>query len=99
MDLSERLRDIKPSLGTRVTWTYASYDAKVKAQLGPWRRFLTLDLHDGWFLTSINFNIGADIPLTDRSLLHLNGGYNFFDHRKYDFEGTAYTVAYKWFFR
>jgi hypothetical protein len=97
--LGERLRGIRPSIGTRVTWTYASYDAKVKAELGRWGRFLNLNLHDSWSLTSVNFNIGADVPLTKNSLLHLNGGYNWFDHRQYDFEGTAYTVAYKWFFR
>jgi len=96
--LKDRLRSAKPALGTRLTWTYATFDAKVKLGV-PLGNFLNIELSDSWFLPSLNLNVGVDVPVNRRNVLTFNAGYNFFWEEEQDFGGTAFTVALKHFFR
>lgn len=97
--LKTRLHAARPFLGTRLTWTHATYDAKIKAGLKPFGNLVDLRQSDSWLLPSLNLDIGADVPLTKRSVLTVNAGYTFFEDRAYDFAGPAYTIGWKYFFR
>ncbi len=94
----ERLKAARPSLGARFTLTYATYDAKVRVGLGPIPN-LGLNFSDAWWVRSVNLDTGLDIPWTRHGLLSLNAGYNFFLERGYDFEGPAFTIAWKHYVR
>lgn len=96
--LRQRLQDAKPSLGARYTYTYATYDAKVKAGFKPLPN-IGVRLSDSWFLPSVNLNLGFDIPLDERNLLFCNAGYAFFWEQEHDFSGPAFTIGWKHFFR
>lgn len=95
----ERLRAARPWLGPRVTLTYATYDAKVKVGFKPLPNLINLDLHDAWLLPSLSPTAGVDIPLDRLSLLSLSASYNVFWEQERDFEGAAYTISWKRFFR
>jgi hypothetical protein len=97
--LLERLRNAKPTIGLRLTETYAGYQAKVKAKFGDMPNFLNLELNDDWWVPTFNANIGADIPLDEKSTLSLNFGYNIAFKRGYDFDGPEFTVGWKRFFK
>jgi len=96
---AERFRAARPFLGSRLTWTWASYDAKAKVGFEPFGTLVQVQLADEWLLPSLNLCVGADVPLTPRSLVTVNAGYNFFKDRAYDFEGPAFTIGWKYFFR
>lgn len=96
--LMARLRAARPSLGTRFTLTYATYNAKVRVGIGHGPN-LGLKLSDAWLVRSFNFDAGLDIPWTRHGLLHLNAGYNVFLERDYDFGGPAFTIAWKHYVR
>jgi len=95
----ERIRAAKPYLGTRLTWTYATYDAKVKAGLKPFGNLLDVELSDGWLLPSVNTDLGVEIPYNKRNLISINYGYNFFAERQFDFDGPSLSIAWKHFLR
>ena len=97
--LLKHLRAARPSLGARVSWTYATFNSKIKLGFKPLPNFLNVELSDSWFLPSLNLNVGLDVPIGPRSQLSFNGGYAFFWKQEFDFEGAAYTVAWKYFFR
>lgn len=97
--LWDRLRGAKPKLGTSLTWTHATFDAKVKVGVTHLVNFLDIKLSDSWYLPSLNTNIGMDVPLSRRTSLGFNAGYNFFSNRKRDFEGPAFTVTWNYFFK
>ncbi|MFO7975041.1 MAG: hypothetical protein R6V12_10455 [Candidatus Hydrogenedentota bacterium] len=94
----ERFLGTKPVIGFRYTGTYALYDAKVKVGFVPFGNILSLKLDDAWWVSSVNANIGLDMPITRRTHLTCNAGYNFFFNRAYDFEGSAYTLGIKRYF-
>lgn len=96
--LRERLQDARPSLGARYTYTYATYDAKVKVGFNPLPN-IGIKLSDSWLLPSVNLNMGFDIPLNERNLLFCNAGYAFFWEQEHDFSGPAFTIGWKHFFR
>lgn len=95
----DRLRSIKPALGTRLTWTYAGFNAKVKLDLWPAGTIFQFKLDDSWAIPSINVNAGFDIPISRSHALVFNAGYNFFRDQKQDFDGASFTVAWRYFFR
>lgn len=97
--VAERLRAARPFLGSRLTWTWARYSAKAKVGFEPFGTLVQVRLADEWVIPSVNVCIGADIPLTPKSLATVNAGYNFFKERGYDFEGPAFTLGWKYFFR
>jgi len=97
--LWERLRNTKPSLGFRLTETYSGYKAKAKGGFTKFSHFLNLDLKDNWWVTSFNANLGADIPMNKYNALTLNAGYNFAFSRDFDFDGAAFTVGWKHYFK
>jgi len=94
----ERFLGTKPVLGLRYTCTYALYDAKVKVGFVPFGNIISLKLDDAWWVSSVNANIGLDMPITRRTHLTCNAGYNLFFNRAYDFEGSAYTLGIKRYF-
>jgi hypothetical protein len=97
--LMDRLRAARPSLGARYTWTYATYDAKVKVGFQPFGSAIQYSQSDSWLLPSVNVNVGADVPISKRGVFTMNAGYTFFRDREYDFAGWNYTIGYKWYFR
>lgn len=94
----ERLRAARPSLGARYTYTYATYDAKVKVGFKPLPN-IGIKLSDSWFIPSVNLNLGVDIPIDDKNQLFCNAGYAFFSDQDQDFNGAAFTIGWKHFFR
>ena len=96
--LRERLAQIRPFVGTRFTWTYATYRAKAKVGLLPFPNLLNLELSDAWSLPSATAVIGFDMPLSQNTALTVNGGYNHFWDQAQDFEGWAFTVQWKYLF-
>jgi len=97
--LRERLRAAKPTLGARVTLTGAGFEAGVRLGFGLVRSLGKIEFEDDWVLPSVNLNAGVDIPWSKRSVLVFNAGYNFFEDQKKDFNGTAYTVGWRYFFK
>ncbi|HIJ65723.1 MAG TPA: hypothetical protein HPP77_07195, partial [Candidatus Hydrogenedentes bacterium] len=95
----DRLRAAKPYLGARITWTYATYNVKVKAGFKPFGNLINLEQSDAWLLPSINTNVGLEIPFNERNGLSVNFGCNFFDDEQQDFEGPSLSVAWKHFLR
>lgn len=96
--LRERLAAIRPFCGTRLTWTRTTFRAKVKLGLLPLPNFLNLELSDAWTLPSLTTVVGFDVPLSKNTALTVNGAYNHFWDREFDFEGWALTVQWKRFF-
>lgn len=97
--LRSRLAGARPFLGTRLTWTYATYDAKVKLGFRPFPNLVNLKFDDAWALPSFTVVGGVDIPLTRYTTLTFNCGYNFFWDREFDFEGYAFTVQWRRYFK
>lgn len=95
----DRLTQARPFLGSRLTWTRATYDAKVKLGLKPFPNFVNLRFSDAWTVPSVTFVAGVDVPLSRDTTLTFNGGYNFFWKQDYDFEGYAFTVQWRRYFR
>lgn len=94
----DRLRGTKLNVGPRITWTNATYKAKVKVGFKPFDNLVDYTESDEWLLPSVSANIGADVPISKRSQLSFNASYNrFFDERD-DFEGPSFTVIWKRFF-
>jgi hypothetical protein len=96
--LADRLAGIRPFLGTRLTWTYATYRAKVKLGLNPFPSLVNLELHDAWALPSATIVGGIDVPLSRDTSLTMNAGYNHFWDQAFDFEGFAFTVQWRHYF-
>lgn len=97
--LGDRLSSARPFLGTRLTWTYATFRAKVKLGLNPLPNFVNLELSDAWGLPSATVVGGVDMPLTENTSLTFNAGYNHFWDQASDFEGYAFTVQWRSYFK
>jgi len=96
--LGARLAGARPFLGTRLTWTYATYNAKVKIGFKPFPNVVNLEFEDAWGLPSLTVVGGVDVPLSRHTTLTFNGGYNFFWDQEFDFEGYAFTVQWRRYF-
>ncbi len=97
--IKDRLKNAKPYIGARVTWTYATYHAKVKVGPRPVGNLVNIELSDHWFIPSLNLDIGVDIPCGKRSVFSFNAGQNMFKRRDFDFGGPSYACAWKIYFR
>lgn len=95
----ERLRAAKPNIGTHLTWTNATYEAKVKVGFKPFDNFLNYKEDDEWLLPSASANIGVDVPMNKRSQISINASYNRFNDKRDDFEGPSYTIIWKRYFK
>lgn len=96
--LGDRLRGMRPFVGSSVTWTRASYDVKVQLGLGPLPN-LRVKLSDHWLVTNVNAHVGVDIPLNRNGGLAINYGYNFFLEQAFDFDAWALSVEWKRFLK
>lgn len=95
--LWDRCKAVKPFVGTSATMTRATYKAKV--QLGIKNApNIGIKLHDTWVLPSVNLHAGFDFPVTDRSAVSFNAGFNHFWEEEDDFEGWALSFVYKYYF-
>lgn len=94
----DRLAGTRPFMGTRLTWTYATYRVKVKMGLKPLPNFVNLELSDAWCLPSATYVAGVEFPLSRDTTLSMSAGYNQFWDREFDFEGFAFTVQWKTYF-
>ena len=95
----KRLKASRPSVGLHMALTRATYHAKAKLGMEPLGALLRIKVHDSWILPSANLNLSWDIPLDERNILYLNGGYTFFTDVKEDFEGGAVTINWKHYFK
>jgi hypothetical protein len=95
----DRLRAAKPSVGARVTVTNATYNAKTKIGFKPFDNIVDYEQSDSWLITSFSPNVGVDVPLGQRSQLSFNASMNWFTDENRDFDGPAFTIIYKRFFR
>jgi len=93
------LKGAKPFIGTRLMWTEATYDVKLKIGLWPVKDLIRVNVSDRWLLPSVSTNVGLNVPLTERSELELNIGHSFFFDQESDFEGAVFTVQYNRFFK
>ncbi|MBX3179960.1 MAG: hypothetical protein KF886_21625 [Candidatus Hydrogenedentes bacterium] len=93
-----RLAHARPFLGTRLTWTHATYEAKVKLGIHPFPNFVNLHFDDAWTLPSLTAVAGVDIPLSRDTTLAFNAGYNHFWDRAFDFGGHAFTIQWRRYF-
>lgn len=96
--LRDRLTSIRPFLGTRVTWTYATYRVKAKFGVHPLPNLVNIELSDAWVLPSATFVGGFDLPLSKDTTLTVNAGYNYFQDQEFDFEGGLLTVQLRRYF-
>jgi hypothetical protein len=96
--LGDRLSNIRPFLGTRLTWTHATFRAKAKLGLVPLPNFVNLELGDSWTLPSATIVGGFDLPLSQDTTLTVNAGYNHFWDQEFDFEGYAFTIQWRRYF-
>ena len=96
--LRARLKQIRPFVGTRLTVTRATFRAKAKLGFRPLPNFVNLELSDSWTLPSATLVAGFDMPLSKDTALTVNGAYNHFWDRDFDFEGWALTLQWKYFF-
>ena len=96
--LGDRFSNIRPFLGTRLTWTHATFRAKAKLGLAPLPNFLNLELGDSWTLPSATIVGGFELPLSRDTTLTVNAGYNHFWDQEFDFEGYAFTIQWRRYF-
>ena len=96
--LGDRLTSIRPFLGTRFTWTYATYRVKAKFGVHPLPNLVNIELSDAWGLPSATIVGGFDFPLSKVTTLTVNAGYNHFWDQDFDFEGYGLTVQWRRYF-
>ena len=96
--IKERLKHAKPFLASTWNWNYLTFDADVKAGLGPFRRLVRIKDGDVWNPWSFGLTTGVDIPVTKRSMLCLNAQYSWFVDQGDDFSGPAIITYWKRFF-
>ncbi len=96
--LRERLVEIRPFVGTRLTVTRATFRAKIKLGFRPFPNFVNVELSDAWTLPSATTVAGFDMPLSKNTALTVNVAYNYFWDQEFDFEGWAFTIQWKRFF-
>lgn len=95
----ERLLEAKPYLSLSLTHTYATYDAKVKVKFEPLLKLVDLHLSDDWLTTSVDANVGVEIPIKKRDEIVFAVGYSKFFRLGEDFDSLTFTVEYKRYFR
>lgn len=95
----ERLKATRPYLSASTTYTYATYDAKVKVKFLPLLHLVDLNLSDDWHTVSLDTNIGFEIPLNKRDELVFSFGYSKFARLQEDFDSFTFTVEFKRFLR
>lgn len=93
----QRVKGIRPFMGTSVTVTRATYHARVQLGLKGLPN-LGIKLEDKWVLPSLNMHYGFDFPVNDRSAISVNTGYNHFWEQEDDFEGWAVSMSYNFLF-
>ena len=93
----DRLLGTRPFLGTSVTLTRATYDARVQIGLKGLPN-IGIKLNDTWLLPSLNIHAGFDFPINERDAISINAGYNHFWEEEDDFEGWAFSFTYKHLF-
>ena len=96
--IGDRLSSIRPFLGTRFTWTYATYRVKAKFGVHPLPNLVNIEMSDAWLLPSATLVGGFDLPLSKDTTLTVNAGYNHFWDQEFDFEGGLLTVQWRRYF-
>lgn len=96
--IGDRLRSIRPFLGTRFTWTYATYHVKAKFGIHPLPNLVNVELGEAWGLPSTTFVGGLDLPLSKDTTLMVNAGYSHFWEQASDFEGYVFTIQLRRYF-
>lgn len=94
----ERLRAARPTLGARVTYTWAGFDARINFGFGFAEKIMGIRLHEEWELPSLTLVAGVDIPINHRNTFILNGGYTFFKEQRQDFNGPVFTLGWRYMF-
>jgi len=93
----DRILGTKPFLGSSVTVTRATYDARVHLGIKGLPN-IGIKLDDTWVLPSLNIHAGFDFPINERGAISVNAGFNHFWEQEDDFEGWAFSFCYKHLF-
>jgi hypothetical protein len=94
----ERFRGIRPTVGGRLTWTYALFKARVRVGLEPFEN-VGINLSDYWFIPSLGTNVGLTMPMGPRQQIAANFGYNWFLSEEQDFNAYSLSMEWRYFFR
>lgn len=95
---AERFRGIRPTLGGRMTWTYALFKARVRVGLEPFDN-VGISLSDYWFIPSFGANAGFTMPLRENRQIAANFGYNWFLRERRDFNAWSLSMEWRHYFR
>ncbi len=93
----ERIKATRPYLSASATYTYATYDAKVKVKFLPLLHLVDLNLSDEWNTVSLDTNIGFETPLNKRDEFVVSFGYSKFARLQEDFDSFTFTIEFKRF--
>lgn len=96
--ISDRLKETKPFLNTSLNWNYLTFEADQKFGPIPFSNLIRIKQEDEWSIWSMGVNLGADVPLSKRTVLSMNGGYTFFFDNAEDFSGPTLTFLCKRYF-
>ncbi len=93
----ERIKATRPYFSASATYTYATYDAKVKVKFLPFLHLVDLNLSDEWHTVSLDTNIGFEVPLNQRDEFVFSFGYSKFARLQEDFDSFTFTIEFKRF--
>ncbi|MGC8737795.1 MAG: hypothetical protein ACP5UA_04000 [Candidatus Hydrogenedens sp.] len=93
----ERIKATRPYLSASATYTYATYDAKVKVKFLPLLYLVDLNLSDEWNTVSLDTNIGFEIPINKKDEFVVSLGYSKFARLREDFDSFTFTIEFKRF--
>ncbi len=94
----ERFRGSKIFFAGSVNYNYLTFDADVRAGLGPFGKPLRIQQSDIWRLWNVSTLVGVDVPYNERTMFCFNVNYNTFLDHGADFSGFASSIYLKWFF-
>ncbi|HIJ66011.1 MAG TPA: hypothetical protein HPP77_08670 [Candidatus Hydrogenedentes bacterium] len=93
-----RLKQAKPFVATTLAFNYLTFDADVKAGFVPLGGLIRQKESRRWRPWNAGLSLGADIPLTKKTVLSTNAQYSFFFDEGGDFSGPAFNFYCKRFF-
>lgn len=94
----DRLKGIRPTIGGRLTWTYAMFKSRIRVGLDPFPN-IGLNLSDYWHIPSVGLNAGFTMPLNERQQFATNFGYNWFLTEQSDFNAWSLSMEWRYFVR
>ncbi len=92
----DRLKGIRPTIGGRLTMTYAMFKSRIRVQLQPFEN-IGINLSDYWLIPSVGLNAGFTMPINERQQFATNFGYNWFKSESDDFNAWSLSMEWRYF--